>query len=134
MIGLPKLWGGGTIPITDANQECTDAMKRYYDMVAQNQSGLANTYRSMQTNTVTSPLAGQLSIRTDPQRRLLDMIGMRLRLEDGERLPFDFISAYEDGATVYVFTVTNNKPAIFEDDGSMFPSDTLITQLRLISK
>ncbi len=63
------------------------------------------------------------------------MIGMRLRLADGSRFPFDHISSHLCDDKVLVFVVPHNKSdaVILEDDPNLFPSDTLITQLRLLT-
>lgn len=63
------------------------------------------------------------------------MIGMRLRLADGSRFPFDHISSHLCDDKVLVFIVPHNKSdaVILEDDPNLFPSDTLITQLRLLT-
>lgn len=62
------------------------------------------------------------------------MIGMRLRLNEAEKFPFDHLSTAVGGEKVYVFVLVDEKPAMLEDDLSLFPSDTLISQLRLIQK
>jgi len=62
------------------------------------------------------------------------MLGMRLRLKEGERFPFDSIHTSLGKEKVFVFIVQNDKAATLEDDVGMFPSDTLVTQLRLIAK
>lgn len=43
-----------------------------------------------------------------------------------------FIHAQADGGKVYVFAILNGKPLIFEDDAAVFPSDALITKIRLV--
>lgn len=62
------------------------------------------------------------------------MIGMRLHLRDGEKFPFDYLSSHLGDEKVFVFVVQNNTPVILEDDRYLFPSDTLVAQLRLIQK
>jgi hypothetical protein len=71
---------------------------------------------------------GDMSV---PENRK-SMIAMRLRLEDGMKWPFDFLETHWHDDTVYVFLVANGKPVMLQDDAGLFPSDTLITQLRLI--
>lgn len=64
---------------------------------------------------------------------LLDMIANRLRFEDIEDLPFDFITAHQiDKERAVVFLVHDGQAQIIEDDGNLFPSDALITKLRLL--
>lgn len=43
-----------------------------------------------------------------------------------------FIHAHREGEMVFVFMVTKGHPHIIEDTAEMFPSDTLITKIRLI--
>lgn len=70
---------------------------------------------------------------TDEHERMR-MLGMRLRVPQGAELPFEHISTALSGETVFVFVLSGGKPAILEDGADLFPSDTLITQLRLIQK
>lgn len=66
---------------------------------------------------------------------LLQMIAMRLHLNEGETYPFDFMEAHRiDESKVVVFLVNDKQPMMLEDDGHLFPSDLLITKLRLIMK
>lgn len=62
------------------------------------------------------------------------MIAMRLRLTDGVKWPFDFLETHLHEERVLVFLVVGGKPVMLEDDANLFPSDTLITQLRLIQE
>jgi hypothetical protein len=61
-------------------------------------------------------------------------IGTRLRLDVGEKLPFDELETALGDDKVYVMIVTNGKGVMLEDDRALFPSDTLVTQLRLLAK
>ena len=66
---------------------------------------------------------------------LVDLIAMRLRIPPNATMPFEFIEAHRiDEDRVVVFLVHNQQPLMIEDDGSLFPSDTLVTQLRLLTK
>lgn len=71
-------------------------------------------------------------IDTDQGR--LRMIGMRLRLDNGEKFPFEYLDTHVSGEKVFVFIVQNGTHAVLEDELQMFPSDTLVTQLRLIAQ
>lgn len=62
------------------------------------------------------------------------MIGMRLRIPNGSLFPFAHLETHYAGEKVFVFVVVDDKPVVLEDESSLFPSDTLITQLRLIQK
>jgi len=64
-------------------------------------------------------------------RELLEMIGMRLRVPVGVQL-FDFIAAHAGPRTTFVFVVSKGQPVTLEDDNELFPSDALVTQLRLL--
>jgi hypothetical protein len=63
--------------------------------------------------------------------RAVEMILMRLHVSS---FPFEFINAHLSGEVVHVFVITEGKPVVFSDDYPLFPSDKLITQLRLIGK
>ena len=63
-----------------------------------------------------------------------NMLAMRLRIKEGEHWGFDSLHTSLGKEKVFVFVVQDDKTATLEDDASMFPSDTLITQLRLIRK
>jgi hypothetical protein len=61
------------------------------------------------------------------------MIATRLGVRQGEMCPFQFINAHRiDDDKVVVFIVHGNEPLVLTDDGKLFPSDGLITQLRLL--
>ena len=71
-------------------------------------------------------------IISEPYRH--QMLAMRLRLSEGEKFPFDDIHTSLGKEKVFVFVVQNDQAVTLEDDPLMFPSDLLITQLRLIAK
>ena len=48
--------------------------------------------------------------------------------------PFQYMSSAYAGDKVFVFVVQDNQAVTLEDDATMFPSDQLITQLRLLEK
>jgi hypothetical protein len=56
------------------------------------------------------------------------MIEMRL----GERHGFDHLTVYGAKEKTFVFIAHKGQGQILEDDPALFPSDKLITQLRLI--
>lgn len=60
------------------------------------------------------------------------MIGMRLRLAEGSLWPWPFLETHATEDKVLIFLVVKDKPVFLEDDKSLFPSDTLVTQLRLL--
>ena len=61
-------------------------------------------------------------------------IYMRLRIPEGGNHPFQYMSSAYAGDKVFVFVVQDNQAVTLEDDATMFPSDQLITQLRLLEK
>jgi hypothetical protein len=72
-----------------------------------------------------------------PQRRYSDVekIGMRLDIPPGPMMGFDSIHVAPMGdSKKVVFLIVNGKPLMIEDDEHLFPSDTLITQLRLLRR
>ncbi len=61
-------------------------------------------------------------------------LAMRLRLVEGQQWPFDFLETHLSGERVLVFTAIGDKHVVLEDASELFPSDALVTQLRLIAK
>lgn len=59
-------------------------------------------------------------------------IGMRLRLTQGERFPFDHFNTAHSGDKVFAFLVVKGQPVVLEDESVMFPSDTFMTQIRML--
>jgi hypothetical protein len=70
----------------------------------------------------------------DSSNGLLRMLAMRLRLGDGQMFPFEFIMPCRTKEKVVIFLIINGEPTHVEDDWNMYPSDTLITKLRLIAQ
>lgn len=64
----------------------------------------------------------------------LQAIHMRMQRGDGTQLPFDGIETLLGDDLVYILIVVNGKGVMLEDDRGLFPSDTLLTQLRLLAK
>ena len=62
----------------------------------------------------------------------IQMITMRMRIREGDILPFQHLSMYEAQNKVFVFVVAKDQPTIIEDDPTLFPSDTLIAALHLL--
>lgn len=64
---------------------------------------------------------------------LIDMLYSRLRVRSSDELPFKYISAHEiDEHRACVFVIHRGEPVTIVDDAALFPSDKLITQLRLL--
>ena len=62
----------------------------------------------------------------------LAMLAKRLRLHAGSQMPFDFVNVHVGKDKAYVFVVKDGVAVTLEDDHNMYPSDNLITQLRLM--
>lgn len=92
--------------------------------------------RRWQGDFASSVKAGDFAINP-PLRRYSDVekIGMRLDIPPGPMMGFDSIhvAPMADGKKV-VFLIVNGKPMMIEDDEHLFPSDTLITQLRILRR
>lgn len=76
---------------------------------------------------VSGPSVPQISSAPD---RLM-MIATRLRVSL-HNFPFQKIATFENGEKVVVFVIAGGQPVVLEDDASLFPSDTLVSQLRLL--
>lgn len=74
---------------------------------------------------------GNGEIWKELKRRLLFM---RLEIPEGQKIPFEFLEFMKGKDCVYVMVARTeeDKPIVIEDDVSLFPSDTLVTQLRLM--
>lgn len=66
------------------------------------------------------------------ERDPIEMIAMRFHLTEGQMFPFEYISCYFGKGKAFVFVVANGAAVTLEDDHNLFPSDTLIGQLRLL--
>jgi len=64
---------------------------------------------------------------------LSEMLATRLRLPRMAEFPFQHISLAETSEKVLVFVVQNDAYVVLEDGKDLFPSDALITQLRLLT-
>jgi len=93
---------------------------------------------TLQINPYAHPLrqatgGGSMSPKIENRRDRELMLSIRMRVSV-DNLPFDDIYTSLGKEKVFVFVVQNGVPIIFEDDIGLFPSDTLVTQLRLIQK
>jgi hypothetical protein len=84
---------------------------------------------SVHTHPVSGPATSQM-----PQRNYEAAIHSRLAVLGELRHPFDLIKVHRtrDGSKFYVFTVVNDNWVVLEDD-ELFPSDKLISSLRLLT-
>lgn len=70
--------------------------------------------------------------RTVEEKAIMLLYG-RLRLQEGERFPLPHLSLYITSEKAVVFLIDkNDSPLIIEDDPALFPSDALVTQIRLL--
>lgn len=122
-ITLGGLFGGSgnTTLTTNTTAVPSAAMNTYFDPAEQ--------YRLMQQ---ADAMRMRMNISSEDGRKV--MIAMRLRLDEGDRFPFQHLSTAKTDDKVFVFVVQNDQPVILEDESALFPSDTLTTQLRLLMK
>lgn len=82
------------------------------------------------TAAVSSGMLGGQSSGNDP----MNMLSMRMRWHNMIRAPFEHISVYYNTShpTAFVFIVHEGKPVTLCDDAALYPSDQLISQLRLL--
>ena len=73
-----------------------------------------------------------MSLQSEHYR--MKLIAMRLRIPEGNKIPYqDLFTSFSDDK-VFVFVVQDGQAVTLEDTATMFPSDQLITQLRLLNK
>lgn len=65
---------------------------------------------------------------------LVGHIALRLRWLPGNLPPLDALFAHRADDKVFVFVVVDGQAVTLEDGWDLFPSDALITQLRLLEK
>ena len=64
----------------------------------------------------------------------MSMLRSRLRIAPDLQLPFDQLYTLATEEKIFVVFMHDNQLAILEDHAGLYPSDTLVTQLRLIAK
>jgi hypothetical protein len=62
----------------------------------------------------------------------MELLFKRLRIKEGMRVPLDFVSCHVTETVAYCFVVSRGEAVIIKDDPDLFPSDSLITKLRLL--
>lgn len=82
--------------------------------------------RSIQQQMAASELAKMINYPT-----LNDMIRSRMRWSNANG-SFSYLHAHSEKERVFIFGVINGEPVMLEDDAGLFPSDQLVTQLRLL--
>ena len=63
-----------------------------------------------------------------------DRLKMRLNMDTDASFGFDFLHIYNGPNTTFVFVVAGEKAIILEDDKSIFPSDKMVAQVRLMQE
>lgn len=109
-----------------AQQQALHNQTAYQELYAQQQR------YEMQMMRANEKMRRMVDVSDDEGRKI--MIAIRLRLDEGDIFPFEHLSSARTSDKVYVFVVQNETPVTLEDDIALFPSDTLITQLRLLMK
>jgi hypothetical protein len=118
-------------PVSAASQFDRELMKHMQDAIM---------YGMSPSQAINSHILGTTAKKMEPDystNKLLELIHMRMhreRLAPGTQIvpDFSFIAPYKNGDTVVVFLVHDKKPTYIEDDWGLFPSDALITKLRLL--
>lgn len=81
-------------------------------------------------NGLLNMMLGSGDIESDEYRA--QALFFRLHIPTGKRHPFQHLTTALAKDKVHVFVMHNDIPVMFEDARELFPSDTLITQLRLM--
>ena len=82
-----------------------------------------------------SPQAQGSSVFPDrwSEETLRNMLGSRLRWNSGVKCPFQKVVPYRVTDKIVVFIATKDDAVIIEDDPNLYPSDALVTQMRLLA-
>lgn len=70
------------------------------------------------------------TLGTDIGRR--SMLAMRLHVTDHTKLPFHYLSTALTNDKVFVFIIIDGQAVTLSDERAIFPSDALVTQVRLL--
>ena len=123
------IWGKGSI----TTQNTVGLSDIIYD-------AQRDAYINTKTGVITAPSQigsyGVNPTSPDPVRHQagrLKLLSMRLRIAESA-IPKGFTDLHTtlEGDRVFVFIVLKGKALTLEDDAGMFPSDTLVTQIRLL--
>jgi hypothetical protein len=116
--------------IEEQQKRMRDEFEKYSSSIIHIDSHAADALKYL------NPPAGSIQLPAKVKKPMddpLQMIAMRMRWTSGMLFPLPHISAYVKGNVAIVFVVNKeNKPVCLEDDAELFPSDSLITQLRLL--
>ncbi len=63
----------------------------------------------------------------------LEMLAMRMRWQEGSMHPFHHLAVHSVGEKTFVWIITKDcQSVVIEDEAAMFPSDKLVTQVRML--
>lgn len=62
----------------------------------------------------------------------LAQLAMRLRWKEYEAPPFNFINVYLSDTSAFIFIAHKGQAIVLEDDPVLYPSDTLVTKIRVL--
>ena len=120
---------GGQVYDPEENNQMSMEIMRQHELMQQNYKKLMEGTTLQKTRPTPAHPQREDSFEQHP----ISMISMRLHLKSGDYFPLPHIDAYLGPNCAIVFVVTkDHKAVIIEDDSALFPSDTLITQLRLL--
>ena len=128
-----KLPDAGVFSVSNPYALDTDLLQRVRQIIGQPKTKRTDTMSSSGYDTYS-----QYDICSSDARMHWLAIRLRVRDTDSELIDMglEHISTHYTGGAdkVFVFVVQDGKPVTLEDDASLFPSDKLITALRLIKK
>lgn len=138
------IFGKGAQPKIQPLQLPTTAMAEYERQIRE----LQNAHRNAHRSGLADALQYGVGIST-PKRnfsknygtnimsmlsedKAYQLMAMRLRVPEGNRFPADHLSLHVTDKKAFVFLVNKGQATTLEDDPDLFPSDQLITQIRLL--
>ena len=68
----------------------------------------------------------------DPSGVLVAMLRSRLRMDPYKSFPFRAMHFVDTGEHVHLFIVPDKDPVVLTDESHLYPSDQLMTQIRLL--
>jgi hypothetical protein len=115
--------GAGTYPMPLLNKAEEDALTG------------AEIMRRVQAHNLMMNTPSVYATTSTRQWSSREKILMRLDMPDGYHIGFHHLDAVRlNDEKMVIFVVTDGKHCTIEDDAHLFPSDTLITQLRILRK
>lgn len=131
---LGVLWNGKPVEELDPmEKKAMDEYRRnavrypYGDGNVYGSYGLSSGSSGPADSAVDAPYNG-----LDSNHWRLKSIAMRMRWTEGMLPPYQKLDTALTGEKVLVWVVVKDESVVLEDERDLFPSDTLITQLRLL--